>query len=330
MVQEDTKSSRLVVGIDEAGYGPVLGPLVVSATVFEVSDRPLPSDFWSELRSVPVCRPDGTEDSRGLVVGDSKKIYQCRDDLGRLEAGVLSFAAASLDGPMPDTLEAFLGRFASEHYQPPRPLPWYAGPGPTLPCGPPGLPRWTALEKALRDARLRFHGFLVRPVFEPEFNTQVRSIGNKAQLLFNVSAGLSRELLGRHRSCQECLFLYDKQGGRDFYGPMLLNAFPDSGFLIEKESRARSVYRLSSAGRTVCHCFEMKGDEHHLPVGLAAMCSKYVRELFLRRFNLFWGHHLPGLRPTAGYYADAQRFLAETEALRRSLEMDDAQLVRCR
>ncbi len=49
----------------------------------------------------------------------------------------------------------------------------------------------------------------------------------------------------------------------------------------------------------------------HLPVALASMLAKYVRELCMGQFNRYWGHLVPGLQPTAGYYVDAQRFLGE-------------------
>ena len=64
------------VGIDEAGYGPTLGPLVVSAAAFKLSDStdsakfegaeaqphaPMdicPIDLWETLKKVVTRKPD--------------------------------------------------------------------------------------------------------------------------------------------------------------------------------------------------------------------------------------------------------------------------------
>ena len=57
----------------------------------------------------------------------------------------------------------------------------------------------------------------------------------------------------------------------------------------------------------------MQAEERHLPVALASMFAKYVRELLMGAFNHYWQQVVPGLRPTAGYYTDAMRFLADID-----------------
>ena len=51
-----------------------------------------------------------------------------------------------------------------------------------------------------------------------------------------------------------------------------------------------------------------KADGHHGLVALASIVSKTVRELWMDGFNAYWRSRVPGLRPTAGYPVDAQRF----------------------
>jgi len=320
--------SSLIVGIDEAGYGPVLGPLVVSATIFEAdADRPH-TDLWEALSEVPVRKP-GKGAGEGLVVGDSKQVYSTGKGLAALEAGVLTFAAVAPD-PAPASLEDFLTAFGWPGLEVPSECPWYFATSVPLPVESQDLHYVAALGAAMERAGLRFHGFLTRPVFVPEFNRQVEKLDNKSHLLFAVSSSLAEEAGRRFPDIDEGLFLYDKQGGRNAYGPLLLPRFPDYGFLVEYESRAESSYQLLSKGRRHTHRFTMKGDDKHFPIALASMCSKYIRELFMREFNSFWLQHRPDLRPTAGYYTDAQRFLAETEELRRALGIEDGTLIRSR
>jgi ribonuclease HII len=75
--------------------------------------------------------------------------------------------------------------------------------------------------------------------------------------------------------------------------------------------------------------FVEKGESHHLPVALASIYSKYLRELVMRCFNRYWATHVAGLRPTGGYYADGQRFLADIEPALRAQNVERERLVRC-
>ena len=52
------------MGIDEAGYGPLLGPLCVATSVFHMEEATEPQDLW-ELLSSAVCR--SPKDSKGRV-----------------------------------------------------------------------------------------------------------------------------------------------------------------------------------------------------------------------------------------------------------------------
>jgi ribonuclease HII len=57
--------------------------------------------------------------------------------------------------------------------------------------------------------------------------------------------------------------------------------------------------------------FRVKADATSLPVALASMLAKFLREACMDCFNAWWRQRLPALRPTAGYPQDAVRFLAD-------------------
>ena len=60
--------------------------------------------------------------------------------------------------------------------------------------------------------------------------------------------------------------------------------------------------------------FLAKGETRQLPIALASMTSKYVRELFMDVFNRYFQLHCQGITPTAGYYTDGKRFLADLKS----------------
>lgn len=81
----------LVFGMDEAGYGPNLGPLVIVVTCWEVPDGETPFDFWTELDDVVTQSP--VRGDQRLHVADSKEVHNSQKGLERLERSVLSLLA---------------------------------------------------------------------------------------------------------------------------------------------------------------------------------------------------------------------------------------------
>jgi len=86
----------------------------------------------------------------------------------------------------------------------------------------------------------------------------------------------------------------------------------------------------TDAGTLDLH-FLAKGESHHLPIALASMVSKYLRELFMRLLNRFWAERVGDrLVPTAGYYTDGQRFLADIDQALAAMNVDRRLLIRSR
>ena len=110
----------VVAGIDEAGYGPILGPLVVSGTAVRVPDGEAGNDLWKAL-GTSVTR-DAPRERPLLRVADSKVVHT-GDGVGALDRTVLPFV--SLTGEAPRTIRQLLALLRGappedlDHY------PWY-------------------------------------------------------------------------------------------------------------------------------------------------------------------------------------------------------------
>src|SRR5258708_16419993 len=109
---------------------------------------------------------------------------------------------------------------------------------------------------------------------------------------------------------EAALIIADKHGGRNRYHDFLPIVFGDRFIRCHKESLEQSRYRVGQAEVR----FETKS-ERHLPVALASMVSKYVRELAMQLFNRFWIERQPSLKRTAGYPTDAGRFRQDIAVL---------------
>lgn len=321
---------RLVVGIDEAGYGPLLGPLVSAASVWEVAaDGPPAGEqaWWSLLEDCVAAAPRKAE--WRVTVGDSKQVFKRQDGLGVLERAVLAFA--QLGGAVPTSTGALLAALGD----PARPLasqmPWYRGQSRTLPT----VPQQAAsaaycqkLEAALRAAGLRCRGLLAEVVAEDAYNERVSRTRNKAEVLLERVLRLIVRAVGQVPG--DCELVIDRLGGRTHYHDVLLSAFPERALEIRVESPARSVYRLRGNAGDWTVTFALGADRDHFPVALASMTAKYVRELLMLDFNAYWQRYCPDVRPTAGYYNDAQRFLQEIAPYAVQDELRLEQFVRLR
>ncbi len=298
---------QFVIGTDEAGYGPNLGPLVVTATAWRCSKNLAAHDLWKPLERMLTNAPR-SGDNR-LFIADSKAVYQSGAGLESLEVPVLAFLG--LLGMNPQTLQS-LGTglceagFA-EMYQG---EPWNRDAAAELPADSSRehIEEWVEeLREGFSQAGIEFLGVCSRVVFPAEFNRLVAETDSKGAVLSAATLGLVRRLRNRHPS-GPALVMCDKHGGRNRYDELIGVHFDDQFVFRLEESRERSRYRMGNME----FCFRTKA-EALLPAALASMVSKYLRELFMRQFNCWWQRHIPGLRATQGYPVDAKRFLAEIQ-----------------
>lgn len=316
----------LLIGIDEAGYGPLLGPLVVSGTFWRVPDEKATGCVWKELgRSC--CRATQRAGAR-VVIDDSKKLYNRVNGLGALERGVL--ATVGLWREEPENWQQFLRCVAPGYSGSSNSLPWYDVREMALPFEADRSAIRTACNAIRHEGNARdVHcvGAVCEVFDEREFNRLVRATRNKAVVVFLAVSRIIAHALRVFDDVQVAVTV-DRLGGREHYREPLARAFPDFDMNITEEAATCSAYRLSTRRRTVDIRFVTEGDGRHLPVALASMYSKYVREGFMRLFNAHWAQHDPELKPTAGYFADARRWLHDAAPMLNRLRIDEGQMLR--
>jgi ribonuclease HII len=321
-------------GIDEAGYGPRLGPLVVAGSAFLVRQTPYEGLLWELLKDAVVRDARGS-DGR-LVVNDSKQVYTPAQGLRRLEEGVLAFLSVCAGRPVRSAAELLTLLQGGRPPQRETPEPWFAqAPSLALPIesNPSAVAsKAQALAAACRSAGVRVLAARASVVFTPEYNRVVSATGNKGLLLFQ-KCGLLLQELWRHAGPGESHLLVDKHGGRMRYRDLLRDAFPDCSCDIVVEENVHSAYRISDgppgrAARSLHVSFREGGDCMALPTALGSMIAKYVREVHMHAFNAYWCARVEGLKPTAGYSTDARRFLKDIRGAITQGRVDTGMLVR--
>lgn len=314
----------VLIGTDEAGYGPNLGPLLITATAWRLPPEMSPDGLWDAFSDVLTNTP-----SRGdarLHVADSKEVYSSSRSIASLERSVIAFLKA-IGHPTEDAISLGTGisesRFATDFSE-------AVGVDSEL-LSLPMKADLAACEKAaqqlqklFRDTQIQLLTIHSRVVFPPEFNAVVEQTRSKGVLLSDATLKLVRQCLDESGESSGWVFC-DKHGGRNRYDDIIGAAFDDQFVFRLEESRSSSRYRVGELD----FCFRTRAEEL-LPVALASMVSKYLRETVMEHFNAFWQQHVAGLRPTKGYPVDALRFWEDIQSAAEGLEIRKESIWRCR
>ena len=317
------------IGVDEAGYGPNLGPLLICASVWTAPAAETETSFREKLSKTFVAKPWKLGCDH-VPLGDSKLLYQPGHGVSSLEAGLLSLVKISrkLNKTKPNlasqSLQSVLELIELVAHTPPKSetqyLPWYhdldalAIPN-AIEESEISLLSTRALQ-ALKTHDIELNEVRAVIVNECYFNNRIEQLGSKGLLLSQTTLTLVADLLAAYDQFPSEVYC-DRQGGRKNYMPILLDAMPDAWFYETLSSNQRCSYR--SNAQTPCDVhFTVRGDQFP-PTALASMLAKYLRERIMEAFNNFWASHTPDLRPTAGYPVDAARFLKDVEATAQTL-----------
>ncbi|MEZ6058529.1 MAG: hypothetical protein R3C01_17650 [Planctomycetaceae bacterium] len=304
--KEPTGSGQLI-GMDEAGYGPNLGPMVVAISVWNTPDSPQACDPWRLLAAgVSQKKPTGEQ----LIVGDSKGVYQPGKGLAVLERTVL--ALLSTLGFKPTSFQELCRQLHITTAIDGGVGSCFADAGPWLKEMNVSLPFTASAEsirrgadcfaKAADSAGFQLKSLHADVVSEPRFNRLVERYDSKGETLSRTAMSLLHHVFPKTGTV-ETLVIGDKHGGRNRYAGLLSESFDGAMPQILEEGTPISRYRFP---RTELR-FQAKG-EQEFPVAVASMVAKYLRELAMECFNLYWCERIPDLAPTKGYPQDARRF----------------------
>ncbi len=293
----------LVAGVDENGLGPRLGPLVATAVVLRV-ERYECRDLYRLGEELGVKDSKQASGFGKMAAAESLALALLERLHGRPPADADELLEqVSLVAPS-DLKTACPGACAPQCWSARVSLPAFRG----------DAARGRRALDALEEVGVRLLAAHSSVACAAELNRERQRLGSKLAvdlLLFE------RLLLHARAAVNEDLSAFCGMVGG-------LRRYPD----YFQELGSRAVQRLQE-GRSLCRyrvdglgevAFEVDADAHHLPVGMASMLGKYLREVVMERHNRFYQEHDPSLGRVSGYHDPVTRaFVEQSQQLRARL-----------
>jgi ribonuclease HII len=317
----------VLVGIDEAGFGPILGPLVVSSSTFHVPDNLVWANLWEVLRK-SVSEKRARLNGR-LLIADSKKAFTRAVGLKHLKKTVL--ATLNYLGKDPKSLTDLIMALCPDCLSHLNEYPWYRKIDDySLDIESAGAQIGAAMLKTdFENTGVELLGLQSRILEVAYYNKMIEAVNNKAKVLFTAVAELMQLAIERFKN-ENIEIVVDRQGGRSHYRRELQLMFEDRELRVIHEDQDRSSYELSGGKNKLRVHFIVGADDKFLPVSLASMASKYLRELLVDNINEYFRGFNSAVKPTAGYWKDGLRFIEDLKTHIPNIKYDANQLIRSR
>lgn len=317
----------ILAGIDEAGFGPILGPLVVSSSAFRIPDNLIWANHWEILRA-SVSDKRASLKGRLLIV-DSKKAFTRTIGIKHLRRTVL--ATLKHLGSEPKNLTELISSLCPDCLEHIAEYPWYKKAGDYQLGGDEGDigVALSMLRADMANQHIELLGLKSRCLEVAHYNRMVNAVDNKAKVLFTAVAELIQSAM-RDFASDDLDIVIDRQGGRSHYRRQLQLMFGESQLRIIHEDQDRSSYEMRTNNRKIRVHFVVGADGKFLPVSLASMACKYLREVLVENINNYFLGFNPAIKPTAGYWQDGLRFIEDIKTHIPNLSFNANQLIRCR
>jgi ribonuclease HII len=306
-------SERFLVGVDENGLGPRLGPLIVTAVLAKAT---------AEGAKLVAKRPRGGLAAR---LGDSKRLVSFGDsDLGAAWAIAMAKRAGATASDPEGVVralaledEASLTRACPSHHV----SQCWRAEGEAFA---PDAPLVASVDGDLAKLRARgvdVLGARVAIVCAKRLNDAVA----RGESRFDTDLHTMERLVAAaaREAGDEVVATCGKVGGFDRYGSSFATFALHTPVV---EGRARSEYRVPGIGSVA---FVRDAEEQDILVAMASLVGKWVRDLLMRRIVRYHREAVPDLPEASGYHDPVTtRFIAATALSRKRAMIGDDCFVR--